>query len=56
MSAVKELAQLVNEMRTAQKEYHRTKSDAAAEQVRLLEKKVDQLVRDTLDQPTLFEV
>lgn len=51
---VKELARLVNEMRRAQDEFYRTRSDTALERAKQLERRVDAAVRDTLAQPTLF--
>lgn len=50
----RELAKLVNEMRQAQAEYFRTRSPAALERSKALEKRVDAAVRDILEQPTLF--
>jgi phosphate uptake regulator len=50
----RELAELVAEMRSAQKEYFRTKNPAAIERSKQLERKVDAACRQVLEQPTLF--
>ena len=48
MTTVEELARLVNEMRTAQKEYFRTRSGSALENSKRLERKVDEAVGEVL--------
>ncbi len=53
MSAT-ELARLVAEMRSAQKEYFRTKSPTALDRSKQLERAVDQACKQILSQPSLF--
>lgn len=53
MSA-RDLAELVAEMRTAQKEYFRTRSSSALERSKDLERKVDAACTELLRQPQLF--
>jgi hypothetical protein len=48
VTTVEELARLVNEMRTAQKEYFRTRSGSALENSKRLERKVDEAVGEVL--------
>jgi hypothetical protein len=48
------LARLVADMRRSQKDYFRTRSSAALEESKRLEKAVDAAVREALEQPTLF--
>lgn len=51
-----ELAELVANMRHAQKEYFRTRSDSALEESKRLEKRVDDACREILDgQRKLFQ-
>jgi hypothetical protein len=51
-----ELANLVAEMRHAQKEYFRTRSDSALEESKRLERQVDEACREILDgQKKMFE-
>ena len=50
----RQLAELVNEMRQAQREFFRTRSSAAMDRAKSLERRVDTLVREILEQPTLF--
>jgi hypothetical protein len=54
MTAI-ELANLVADMRRAQKAYFRTKSTGALEESKRLEKRLDQAVEELLRQPTLFD-
>jgi hypothetical protein len=49
-----ELANLVAEMRTAQKEYFRTRSSGALDKSKSLEKQVDAAVKECLEEPGLF--
>ena len=51
---VKQLAELVNKMRNAQREYFRTRSASSLEDSKRLEKQVDQAIAEVLSQPTLF--
>jgi hypothetical protein len=51
---VKEIAELGAAMREAQKEYFRTRSEAALAKSKELEKRFDLAVREILTQPTLF--
>ena len=44
-----EFATLVNDMRNAQKEYFRTRSDSALKEAKSLEARVDKAVQDILD-------
>lgn len=48
------LARLVAEMRAAQREYFRTRSDTAKRTAMHLEGKVDRALRDVLEQPSLL--
>lgn len=47
---------LVADMRHAQREYFRTRSNSWLHQSKLLEKRVDIALRDVLEQPTLFKM
>ena len=50
-----DLARLVNEMRTAQREFFRTRSDSALNDAKAAEAKVDKAVNDVLSkQQKLF--
>jgi hypothetical protein len=49
-----ELARLVAEMRSAQRESFRTRSPGALEKSRAAERRVDKAVMECLDQPPLF--
>jgi hypothetical protein len=49
-----DLARLVADMRRAQREYFRTRSSAALEASKALERRVDRAVEDCLRQPSLF--
>lgn len=51
---VRELAELVAEMRRLQREYFRTRSSTALESSKVLEKRVDRAVLECLEQPSLF--
>jgi hypothetical protein len=51
---VTELANLVAEMRRAQKEYFRTRSSGALDKSKALEKQVDAAVKECLEEPGLF--
>ena len=53
MTAV-ELCELVAEMRRKQREYFRTKSTAALEESRRLERRADAAIEEVLRQGTLF--
>jgi hypothetical protein len=55
MTDLKAFARLVNEMRQAQKEYFRTRSPAALERSKQLEKRVDEATADVFRQPTFFD-
>lgn len=48
-----ELARLVAEMRTCQREYFRTRSGSALESSGAAERRVDRAVEEVLRQPTL---
>jgi hypothetical protein len=50
-----ELARLIVEMRAAQKEYFRTRTQGALERSKQLERQLDRAVVDVLRQPTLFD-
>ncbi len=52
-----ELAKLIADMRSAQKEYFRTRSDSALASAKALERRVDEAVKGILDskQGMLFE-
>lgn len=50
----KQLAELVNDMRNAQREYARTRSASAQEDAWRLERQVDRAVGEILSQPKLF--
>jgi len=54
---INEYAKLVNEMRTAQKDFFRTRSGTALEQSKRLERQVDEATRNIFDsrQGRLFE-
>jgi hypothetical protein len=52
--SVRELAQLVADMRAKQREYFRTRSSAALEASKTAERKVDKACEEVLRQPTLF--
>jgi hypothetical protein len=45
---------LVSNLRAAQREFFRTKSSAALEQSKRLEKQVDAAIREYREQPSLF--
>jgi hypothetical protein len=49
-----ELARLVAEVREAQKAYFRTRSAAALESSKAMEKRLDRVVMEILVAPTLF--
>ena len=49
-----ELAKVVNDMRIAQREYFRTRSESALKQAKQLEVKVDRCLAHILTQPALF--
>lgn len=51
----RELAALVADMRNAQKEYFRTRSPAALDNSKSLERQVDKACKDVLAQPGLFD-
>jgi len=51
---LRELADLVAEMRHAQRDYFRTKSGAALDRARTLERRVDRAITEVLKQPELF--
>lgn len=51
---VRQLAELVNKMRNAQREYFRTRSASSLEESKRLEKEVDRAISEALSQPTLF--
>lgn len=54
---INEYAKLVNEIRTAQKDFFRTRSESALEKSKKLERRVDEATRDIFDsrQGRLFE-
>lgn len=51
---VEQLAELVQEMRNAQREYFRTRSGSALDRSKKLEKQVDEALGAVLRQPGLF--
>ena len=51
---VEQLAELVQEMRNAQREYFRTRSGPALDRSKRLEKQVDEALGEVLRQPGLF--
>lgn len=52
---IQEFAKLVDDMRSAQKHFFRTKSSAALDRAKAAESRVDKAVQDILKQPTLFD-
>lgn len=50
-----ELATLVADMRSAQKDYFRTRSASSLERSKKLERQVDEACKQLLSQPVLFE-
>ena len=50
-----QLAELVAEMRSAQKRFFQRRSDASLERAKQLEKQVDEACKRLLEQPTLFD-
>jgi hypothetical protein len=51
---VEQLAELVRDMRRAQRAYFKDRTQGALEDSKRLEKAVDAAVREALEQPTLF--
>lgn len=52
---LRQLAELVQEMRNAQRDYFRTRSGSALDNSKRLEKRVDEALGEVLSQPGLFD-
>ncbi len=53
--SLRSLARLVGEMREAQRRHFRTRSQGDLDASKALERRVDQAVREVLEQPSLFD-